>query len=65
MEEGQATGIDHCTVRLKPDKKNGSWALIDFKEVQAMYRTLALKTKITVEDEDGEVVVLGMKQSEM
>ncbi len=65
VAEGEETGIDHCTVRPKPDKTCGSWALIDFKELNAMYRTLALKTKVSLPDENGVMVVLNMKQSEM
>ena len=65
MAEGEDTGIDHCTVRKKPEKTCGSWALVDFKELTAMYRTLALKTKVSLPDENGVMVVLDMKQSEM
>eukprot|EP01051_Picozoa_sp_SAG22_P013300 SAG22_NODE_1472_length_4342_cov_3.211171_2_plen_101_part_00 len=31
--EGDATGVTKCTVRVKPEKKNGSWALMDFNDV--------------------------------
>ena len=65
VAEGEKTGIDHCTVRPKPEKPCGSWALIDFTEITAMYRTLALKTKVSLPDENGVMVVLDMRQSEM
>jgi hypothetical protein len=63
--EGEDTGITHCTVRVKPEKKNGSWALVDFQDAPSMYRAVALKTKVSVLGADGESVFLDLRQSEM
>jgi hypothetical protein len=50
------TGVVQVTLRLKPGKKNGNWALIAFDDASLMRR--ASKTPMVVDGDDGDRVSL-------
>lgn len=59
--EDSDPGVENVTIRQKLNKKHGSWALLDFKDAQAMER--AQVVKIVVDAADGEHVTLEVKHA--
>jgi hypothetical protein len=58
-----ARGIRKCTVRVKPGKRNGSWALVSFKDAQCLHDAAKLTPVMkddteTSEDGDDGVTLL-------
>jgi len=62
-DEDSDPGVENITIRQKLDKKHGSWALLDFKDAQAMER--AQVVKIVVDAADGERVALEVKPAQV
>ena len=54
--EAGMSGVEKCTLRVKPEKKNGSWALLGFTDSAMMQA--AAKQSIVLNDEEGEPVTL-------
>jgi hypothetical protein len=50
MAVGDSIGVKNCTVRAKPDKRNGSWALVAFDDEDSMERAQLVEVVV-----DGEV----------
>ena len=63
IDEGDDTGIANCTFRAKLDKKNGSWAFVDFEDTDAVGR--AQLVKIVLDGQDGEQVTLDIKPAKI
>ena len=63
LAEGEDMGCTRCTVRVKPDKPNGSWALLSFKDQGSVDRVAVLK--VSVVTTDGGCVSLLVKPAQI
>eukprot|EP01051_Picozoa_sp_SAG22_P013301 SAG22_NODE_1472_length_4342_cov_3.211171_3_plen_259_part_00 len=53
-------GLVQCTIRVRPDNKNGSWAILDFADTAAM--KAAANISIITDSDDGDRVFLQAQQ---
>ena len=61
-DSGALDGLTRMTVRAKPGKRNGSWALLNFANSDAL--SAAAAATVTVDGDGGERVALEIKRSE-
>ena len=61
-DSGVLNGLTRMTVRAKPGKRNGSWALLNFASSDAL--SAAAAATVTVDGDGGERVALEIKRSE-